>query len=242
MTTATYPASVKTWTDKADTTDDVLAVHVNDLYAEVRALETYSIAEDAWKGKLHACDGDGDPNRLLLMMNMNTIEMTPTLCTSTIARISYFRFDTAITFNKVRYFGIGITTGIHQLAIYNADTLARIWTSGTFTTAAQAWGSIGSAINITLAANQLYFIAVSANAVGTTAGIKCYGATTGRIGVLPKSWPGNLDIGLTVISPYAAEGQFTVTAGALPDPAATIALRDTRACGFPAIFLDNNNA
>ena len=244
---ASYPGSVKSFGTKTDTTngtdgDNVVAADYNGLADEIVAMQTLSIRDDAWKGVLVGCHGDGDPNRLLEMMAMNTIEMTPTLCTTSLARISYFKLDKAITFNKVRFFGIGAVTTTYQAAIYNADTLARIWTSGTFTTASQAWGAIGSAINITLAANQLYFVAVSVNTTGTTAGIKCFGATLGRIGVLPKSWPGSLDIDSNIITPYGAEGQFAVTTGALPDPAATIALLGSMACGMPAIFLDSNNA
>lgn len=241
MTTAAYPATVKTWTDKADTVDDVLAVHVNDLYAETIALENSKFYEDRWKGNLVGCVGDGNPNTLLQLMQMNTIEATPTLLTASLARISYFRLDKAMTFNKIRFFGIGAVTSIYTMAIYNADTLARVYSSGAFTTAAQAWGSIGTGLNLTLADNQLYFVAVSANAVGTTAGIKCFGATTGRIGVLPKSWAGNLDADLSIVAPVG-QAQFAVTAGAMPDPAATVALLGTMACGMPAFFLDNNNA
>jgi hypothetical protein len=208
-----------------------------------RSDHKHAIAAPSWKGTLVGCMGDGDPNQLLQSMSSGTIiEATPTLITTSLARICYFKLDTAITFNKVRYFGIGATTTIYQLALYNADTLARLWTSGTFTTSSQAWAALGSALNITLAANQLYFIAVSANATGTTAGIKCFGATTGRLGVLPKTWPGSLDVDSSIITPYGAQGQFAVTTGALVDPANTIAALGSMACGMPAIFLDSNNA
>jgi hypothetical protein len=208
-----------------------------------RSDHKHAIAAPSWKGTLVGCMGDGDPNQLLQSMSSGTIiEATPTLITTSLARSCYFKLDTAITFNKVRYFGIGATTTIYQLALYNADTLARLWTSGTFTTSSQAWAALGSALNITLAANQLYFIAVSANATGTTAGIKCFGATTGRLGVLPKTWPGSLDVDSSIITPYGAQGQFAVTTGALVDPANTIAALGSMACGMPAIFLDSNNA
>jgi hypothetical protein len=41
MTTPAFPGAIKTWTDKSDHTDDVMAEHTNDLYAEVIAIETY---------------------------------------------------------------------------------------------------------------------------------------------------------------------------------------------------------
>jgi len=97
---------------------------------------------------------------------------------------------------------------------------------------------------LALTADQLYFIAVSVNTTGTTAGPLCVSATTGnttgRIGVLPKSWPGNLDIDLGFMDGGFA--QFAVTNGALPDPAATIAVQAAWTGGFPLFFLDNNNA
>jgi hypothetical protein len=173
----------------------------------------------------------------------NPVHATPTNIGATVARCAYFRPAQAITVNKVRFWGVGATTNIYQLAIYNADTLARLYTSGTFSTAAQTWGAIGSNIGLALSAGQLYLIAVTVNTTGTTAGMGCLSGTTGRIGVLPKGWPGNLGIDLStpIIDPVAL-AQFAVTAGALPDPAATIALQAAWTGGMPAIFLDNNNA
>jgi hypothetical protein len=37
---ASYPTSVKTWTDVADNTDTVLAAHINEAYEEIIAVET----------------------------------------------------------------------------------------------------------------------------------------------------------------------------------------------------------
>ena len=197
----------------------------------------------AWPGVIVGCAGNGDPNLILNQACSGTvIPMTPTLLTASLARVSYFKVDTDITFNKVRVFGIEATANIFQLALYNADTLARIWTSGTFTTASQEWLAIGSAINITLTAGQLYFMAVSANTTGTTAGMLCFGATTTRVGVLPKNWPGSLDVDSNIVFAPNAQGQFTVTAGYLPNPAPTIAALGSMACGFPVVFLDSNNS
>ncbi len=39
-----------------------------------------------------------------------------------------------------------------------------------------------------------------------------------------------------------ALGQFAVTSGALPDPAATLAVQGAWTGGMPAFFLDNSNA
>ena len=48
-------------------------------------------------------------------------------------------------------------------------------------------------------------------------------ATTGMIAVLPKSFPGNLDIDSGYID--GAFAQFAVTTGALPTTAATIVVQ-----------------
>lgn len=45
---AVYPGGIKTWTDVADGTDDILDHHVNDLYAEVIAIETDLLASTGW--------------------------------------------------------------------------------------------------------------------------------------------------------------------------------------------------
>jgi hypothetical protein len=44
---ASYPSSVKTWTDKTDHVDDVFATHINDAYAEIIAIETELTANKA---------------------------------------------------------------------------------------------------------------------------------------------------------------------------------------------------
>jgi hypothetical protein len=173
-----------------------------------------------------------------------TVAATPTNITASIARIAYFRPPADLVLNKIRFFGVGVTSNIYRVAIYNGDTLARLTSELAFTTASGAWGSVGSALNLTLSANQLYFAAVSVNTTGTTAGCLCFSptvaATTGLIGVLPKSWPGNLDIDLGYID--GAFAQFAVTTGALPNPAATIAAQAAWTGGFPLLLLDNNNA
>lgn len=199
-------------------------------------------ASNSWDGVMSAAVGDGDPQDALQSMLGNPINPTPTNITITVARIAYFRLPANLIVNKIRFFGVGATTNVYRVAIYRASDRVRLTTELPFTTAAQAWGAAGSALNLTLTAGELYFIAVSVNAVGTTAGILALGATTGRIGVLPESWPGSLDINAGVIIPPFAYAQFAVTAGALPATAPTIALQAAWAGGMPSFFLDNSNA
>ena len=197
----------------------------------------------AWKGKLAGAFGDGDPNLLLRAMLHNPVNATPTNISITVARCAYFMLDTALVLNKIRFFGVGATTTLYRMAIYRNSDSARITAEYEFSTTAQAWAALGSALGITLAANTLYFVACSADTVGTTAGIQCFSGSTGRIGVLPTAWPGNLDIDLAspIISPVAF-AQFAVTAGALPATAPARVLQEAWTGGMPGFFLDNNNA
>jgi hypothetical protein len=182
---------------------------------------------------------------LRAMATHGTVAATPTNIGIAVARIAYFRLPAALTVNKIRFRGVGATTNVYRCAIYNADTLERLTAELPFTTVAAAWGAVGSALNLSLSAGQLYFIAVAVNVTGTTAGLLCVSptvaATTGLIGTLPKSWPGNLDIDALAIPPFAF-AQFTVTNGALPATAPAIAVQAAWTGGFPAFFLDNSNA
>jgi len=199
-------------------------------------------AAPPWKGALVATWGDGNPTDMLQMMYNNPVNATPTNIGITVARIAYFRLDTAITVQKIRAFGVGATTNIYRCAIYRNSDSARLTSELVFSTTAQAWVACGSSLALALAANELYFIAVAVNATGTTAGLLCRSATTGRIGVLPTSWPGNLDIDLAtpIISPFAL-AQFAVTSGALPATAPARAAQAAWTGGMPAFFLDANN-
>lgn len=196
----------------------------------------------AWHGVLAGAYGDSDPHRLLHLMQNNPINATPTNITVSIARCAFFRLPADLTVNKIRVFGVGATTNVYRCAIYRASDLARLTAELAFSTTAQAWKEAGSSLGVTLTAGVLYFVAVSVNAVGTTAGCLCIGATTGRIGVLPTSWPGSLDIDAAspIIQPFAF-AQFPVTTGALPNPAATLVARAAWTGGMPAFFLDSNN-
>jgi hypothetical protein len=201
---------------------------------------TSAAVTPAWKGAIAGGFGNGDPSDTLQLMYNNPINATPTNIAITVARISYFKLDTSLVVNKIRFFGVGATTNVYRVAIYQSSDLSRLTSELAFSTSSQTWGSVGSALNLTLAANTLYFIAVSVNTTGTTAGLQCISSTTGRIGVLPNSWTGNLALGANKIDACAL-AQFAVTSGTLPNPAATIAAQAAWTGGMPAFFLDNNN-
>jgi hypothetical protein len=198
-----------------------------------------------WYGVVYGAWGDCDPQDLMdHATTSGTVAPTPTNISTSVARIAYFVPPANITINRIRFFGVGATTNVYRVAIYNGDTLARLTAELAFTTAANTWGTAGSALNLSLTADQLYFIAVSVNATGTTAGILAFtptvAATTGQMTVLPKSFPGSLDIDSKYIT--GAFAQFAVTTGALPTTAATIATQAAWTGGMPAFWLDSNDA
>lgn len=198
----------------------------------------------SWHGRIIAGYGRGDPQQLLRMAQSGSVAPTPTNIGTAVARCAYFRPAETIVVNKIRFFGVGAPgAGVYRVRIYNADTLAAVTAQLSLTPAAGAWGSVAAG-PVTLLKDQLYIIAVAVNVTGTTAGLLAIGgtiaATTGQIAVLPKSWPGNLDIDSGYID--GAYAQFTVTTGALPDPAATIAAQGAWTGGMPLFLLDNNNA
>ena len=199
----------------------------------------------SWYGVVYGARADCDPQRVFDFATLGgSVAATPTNIAITVARIAYFVPPANITVNKIRFFGVGATTNVYRVAIYNADTLARLMAETAFTTAANTWGAAGTSLALTLTAGQLYFIAVSVNAIGTTAGCLCMSptqaATTGQVAVLPKSFPGSLDLDSKHLK--GAFAQFAVTAGALPATAPTIAVQGAWTGGFPAFWLDSNNA
>lgn len=200
----------------------------------------------AWYGNVAAAWGDGDPVPALRHMQAaGVVSPTPTNIGTSVARIAYFRLAQALTVNKIRWFGVGATTNVYRVALYRDSDSARLTSELAFTTAALTWGSV-SASALALAANTLYFVAVSVNATGTTAGLLSLGATAGATTgqmTLPTGWPGNLDIDVASpkIAPYGF-AQFAVTSGALPATAPTRSGQAAWTGGMPAFFLDNNNA
>lgn len=198
-----------------------------------------------WHGAVYGAYGDCNPQTLLHMATATgSVAATPTNITASVARIAYFRPPADITVNRIRFFGVGATTGIYRVAVYNADTLARLAIVNDFNTSAATWGALAPTA-FSLTAGQLYFVAVAVDTTGTTAGILCCGptvaATTGQVAVPPKSYPGNLDIDANK-GIDGAFAQFAVTTGALPDPAATIAAQAAWTGGMPAFWLDNSSA
>ncbi len=199
----------------------------------------------AWKGVVAAAWGDGNPELALAQMQTaGVVSPTPTNITVSVARCAYFKLDTALTVAKIRWYGVGSTTGLYHVAVYNAATLARVAILDDFNTAAATWGS--GAFSASLAAGTLYILAVSVDTTGTTAGVLALGptpaATTGQM-TRGTGWAGSLDFDAVspIIAPFGF-CQFAVTNGALPNPANALADVASWTGGMPAFFLDSNNA
>lgn len=208
-------------------------------------IQSRNVQIDPWAGNIIACCRDGNPNYALNQMQLaGNVAPTPTNIGATVARCELFRPAYDITVNRLRWYGVGAVTSIYTLAIYQWPTLARISEQFTITTAASTWGSVAPASAFTLTAGALYFLAVSANTTGTTAGIGSLGGTvaaaTGQLATIPGSLPGNMDMDSSILSSYRF--QFAVTAGAMPATAATPAAQAAWTGGMPMFWLDNNAA
>lgn len=195
-----------------------------------------------YAGKLAGAYANGDPNLVMaLAQNAGAVAATPTNISTSIARCCAFRLPFDLTLNTLRYYGVGATTSIYRAAIYRYSDLARLTSELAFTTSANAWGTIGSSLNLSLTRGTLYFLAVAVNSTGTTAGVMCMGATTaattGQIQTAPGSLPGSLALTSGYLSTYFF--QFAVTSGALPATAATLAAMAAWTGGMPAVWLDN---
>lgn len=211
----------------------------------VGGVTSWRSVDPSWYGVVYGAYGDCDPQKMLeTATTSGTVAPTPTNIAVSVARIAYFVPPKDITVNRIRFYGVGATTNLYRVAIYNGDTLARLTAELPFSTAANTWGAAGTSLNLTLTAGQLYFIAVAVNVTGTTAGVLAFGptvaGTTGQIAVLPKNYPGSLDIDLEHIK--GAFAQFAVTNGALPATAPAIATQAAWTGGMPAFWLDSNNA
>lgn len=197
---------------------------------------------DPWSGVLLGCMNRGDPGLLMRQIQCGgNVAATPTNITTSVARCSLFSSPVDITINRIRYYGVGTTTGVYQVAIYRLSNLARLTSQIALNTTANTWGSNGSTLALSLTKNTPYFVACSVNATGTTAGIGCAGgtvaATTGQVATAPGSLPGSMAIGASAYL-HGYFFQFAVTTGALPTTAASLVAQAAWTGGMPAFWLD----
>lgn len=189
-----------------------------------------------WEGIIHSTWGDGNPHDPLLWAFQNTVVSvagpTPTGITASIGRLRAFRFKTAISPIRVRWFGVAAVNAIYTMAIYSGTT--RLWTA-TITTAAATWGS--ATVAFTVPANTLCWFGLGANTTGTTSGFRSPAspiATSLGILTLPS-----------MLNAYGLRyAQVALTAGAWPDPLPTLAAAAFASAGatgtLPIVFLDTS--
>jgi hypothetical protein len=206
-----------------------------------------------WHGIVYGCYGDGDPGRLMHQcQKAANIAATPTAITTSIARCSVFTVPANITVNRLRAYGVGATTSVYRVALYDFHTTTRLMAETAFSTTAGAWVSIGATLGVTLTKDRTYCVAVSVNATGTTAGCQCFGTTTttttGNIGSSPANLPGSMALStgdnpgtylLNFQNSYLF--QFAVSTGALPTPAAQFVPAVAWTGGMPAIWVDSSD-
>lgn len=229
------------------TTDFIFNSHNHSFSAITNTGHTHMLTATTrpWDGKVCGAYGDGDPGRLLEMCQSNgVVSPSPTNIGTGTARCSYFILQSDLVVNKIRFYGVGNNANIMRCAIYDADTLDRLTSELYFDTVATSWGFAGSSLNLTLNAGKLYLIAVAASATSTTAAVLSMGpnlgALTGQIQVLPKSYPGNLNLSSGYVC--ASFCQFSLSSpGSLPTTASTIAFPAAWTGGMPAFWLDNDN-
>ena len=208
------------------------------------SISSYDAPTTPWAGAVITTTMNGNPNDALInMQRAGNIAPTPTNISTSVARCETFRPAFAINPNRLRFYGIGATTAVYQAAIYRWSDLARVTAQLALTTVAGSWGS-ADVTGLTLAANELYFIAVSANATGTTAGLGSVGSTvtstTGQIATVPTGLPGNMNFSQPYLNSYRF--QFAVTTGALPTTAPALVAQSAWTGGMPVFWLDTDNA
>lgn len=166
-----------------------------------------------WYGVLYSNQNDCAPREMIREWNMLAVAgPTPTGITASLARCIQFTPPANITINKIRLFGVGATTNLYKFAIYAVGAgSAKLWDSGTVTSAANAWLNIATGLPITLTAGTRYWFCVTAVTTGTTAGFRSmpaplgtnfWGASAAPIGALSLSLP--------------VCAQFAVTTGVFP--------------------------
>lgn len=202
-----------------------------------------AVGDGAWETQIIAAlgaDKCSPAQAMLHMQRAGNVACTPTNIATTVARCSLFRPPQDITVNTIRYYGVGATTNVYRVAIYRLSDLARLIAESAFTTTANTWGTAATSLGLALTAGEAYFLACSVNATGTTPGVGCVGgtvaATTGQIQSTPAALPGSLAPASGYLDGYFF--QFAVTAGALPDPAATLAAQAAWTGGMPCFFLE----
>jgi len=157
--------------------------------------------------------GDSDPIKQMQAWVQGAVAgPTPTAITVSLARCVQFTPPVDITVQRIRLFGIGATANLYKFAIYRVGVgSAKVWDSGTVTSAVNTWLNISAGLPITLTGGVKYWFCVTVVSTGTTAGFNSLGAPLGTTfwgaDVAPL---GARNLGLLV------RAQFAVSTGVFP--------------------------
>lgn len=194
-----------------------------------------------WRSKLHALWGDGNPAQHDVMWAFQNSAVsiagpTATGIGTTVGRLVMFRFESAITAARLRWFQVAaLPASTFTLAIYVGTD--RVYVLDPMPAGVVGWNSV--AVSLTLPADTIGWLGLSAKAVGTTTPWRTPASPiASSLGL--ATMPGNLAL-------YGARfAQVALTLGAWPTilPAlANAAFASGGTTGtVPIVFADQNAA
>lgn len=197
----------------------------------------------SWYGQIYGCYGGCDPAYVMHQMQRGgVIAATATNISTTVARCALFIPPRDLTIANLRFYAAGTNAaGIFHAAIYTYSDTAptRLTADLSLTLTAGAWGAAAGG-GVKVLKGVPYFVAVSATAANTVAGIQCIGTTvaptTGQIQTAPQNLPGSLRASLNYLPGYLFG--CTVAAGVLPATLGAPLNHGAWTGGMPAIFID----
>jgi hypothetical protein len=134
---ASYPSAVKTWTPVTDGVDDVLAIHINDAYAELIAVETKLISGLTTVGTITT--GTWNGTKLAVTYGGTSLTATATggiLVTTSTSTISNLAMTTNYT---VLVNDSGTITWSEIMADYTANLTTNVTITAASTSSAVTW-------------------------------------------------------------------------------------------------------
>lgn len=197
-------------------------------------------AAPSWHGHAHAAYSDGNSQALLERIYTETGNaLTASAVTTSIIRLVRFHNPANLTVNCLRAMTsapYSAGTGFFKFALYNAalEKISPDITMTMGTLAASTWYQMGSALNVFLQANSVYYLALSVTGTNVAEPLRCFSGT--NLLTYNAATPSQL-------SSSTAMTFHTVntTSGTLPATISSFRAteRSGLAGGFPAIFLCN---
>ncbi len=198
-----------------------------------------------WATVLIAARGNCDPGQLMRgIQRASSSCVSPGQISPSVVRCCLFIPPADITINRMRGWGIAVTTNTFRAALYRYSDLARLTAELPFSTAVNAWFNIDCGA-VALSRGVPYFLAVGSDSSAATVALQCCGSALssgqGPILTAPDSLPGNMAASLGYLDDYCF--QFATALGVLPNPAnALIAQAVNWGGNMPAIWLDTLDA